>query len=293
VPRGRGDARRTSEGRFPHPATGRANPPPVGRAPAGMGRPLRPARQGPHQEGEIPPHLPLLRQAAQTSQGSLRRRRTPPPPLPRPGSLVLRGVPGFHRLHQELPLGLQAPLLQKVSRHRAPHGLRVPQSGLMTEGEKAASEAHPELVRNTFKRTHRWDRVLRDQDELALLQREGKLLHVLFSSLPDDLALYDKPMARNVQLWLPDGTLLLDGPSATPEQVRHAMQTVTAGGVFGYRFLCPAMRVGSHEVYWHRPLVGFQGHKDEHPTMLADAPLGYLTAYPTQPPASHDEEESG
>jgi hypothetical protein len=212
--------------------------------------------------------------------------------LPCPGSLVFWGVPRFLRLHQELPLGLQGPLLQKVSRHRAPHGLRVPQSGLMTEGEKAASEAHPELVKNTYKRTHRWDRVLRDQDELALLQREGKLLHVLFSSLPDDLALYDKPMARNVQLWLPDGTLLLDGPSATPEEVRHAMQTVTAGGVFGYRFLFPAMRVGSHEVYWHRPLVGYQGHKDEHPTMLADAPLGYLTAYAIGSLPTHDEEES-
>ncbi len=72
----------------------------------------------------------------------------------------------------------------------------------------------PSWCDNTFQRTHRWDKVLRDQDELALLKKEDKLLHVLFSSIPDDLGLYDKPMARNVQLWTPEGELLLDGPSA-------------------------------------------------------------------------------
>ena len=29
------------------------------------------------------------------------------------------------------------------------------------------------------------------------------------------------------------------------------------GGLFGYRFLFPPMRVGRHEVYWHRPLVAY------------------------------------
>src|SRR5438094_6450527 len=103
------------------------------------------------------------------------------------------------------------PLLVSVARHRAPHGLRVPQAGLLhvDHGESGKAFPHPELVKNTYKRTHRWDRILRDQDELALLQREDKLLHVLFSSIPDDLALYDKPLARNVQLWAPDGVLLL------------------------------------------------------------------------------------
>ena len=36
------------------------------------------------------------------------------------------------------------------------------------------------------------------------------------------------------------------------------MQTVEAGGLFGYRFQFPAMRVGRHEVYWHRPLVAYR-----------------------------------
>ena len=98
-----------------------------------------------------------------------------------------------------MPLGLQAPLLIRLLRQRAGAGLRVPQAGLLHEpGPHNVKAAHPELVKNTFKRTHRWDRVLRDKDELEILNREDKLLHVLFSNIPDDLGLYGKPMARNV-----------------------------------------------------------------------------------------------
>ena len=206
--------------------------------------------------------------------------------LPTPASLVFWGVPRVLRLHQDLPLGLQVPLLQVLARHRAPHGLRVPQAGILQEnpGEPGKAPIHPELTKNTYKRTHRWDRILRDQDELELLQREDKLLHVLFSSIPDDCGLYDKPMARNAQIWTSDGALLLDGPSASPEELKHAMHTVEAGGVFGYRFLCPALRVGNHEVYWHRPLAGYHCPDTDQPKLLADAPLGYLTAYSTTAP---------
>jgi hypothetical protein len=206
--------------------------------------------------------------------------------LPSPASLVYWGMPHFLRLHQQLPLGIQAPLLLGMTRQHGPHGLRVPQAGLLHEpGPHGVEPHHPELVRNTYKRTHRWDRVLRDQDELALLEREDKLLHVLFSSIPDDLGLYDKPLARNAQLWTPDGELLLDGPSATPEEIKHALRTVTAGGVFGYRFQFPAMRVGLHEVYWHRPLVAYRSADTGKPVVLPDAPLGYLTAYATGTPS--------
>ena len=201
--------------------------------------------------------------------------------LPSPASLVFWGIPRFHQLFQTAPLLVQAPLLQTLTRHRGGQGLRAPQAGLMHEptGHAEKPLAHPEMVKNTFKRTHRWDKVLRDQDELALSQREDKLLHVLFSSIPDDLGLYDKPMARNVQMWTQDGELLLDGPSATPEQIKHAMRIAQAGGVFGYRFQNPAVRVGAHEVYWHRPLVAYHCPDVGKPVMLADTPLGYLTAY--------------
>ncbi len=205
--------------------------------------------------------------------------------LPTPASLTFWGTPRILRLHEELPLGLQVPLVQVTARHRAPHGLRVPQAGLLhsehaTPGEKAS---HPEMMKNTYKRTHRWDRILRDEDELALLQREDKLLHVLFSSIPDDCGLYDKPMARNVQIWTSAGELLLDGPTASPEQLKHALQVTEAGNVFGYRFVFPAVRVGQHEIYWHRPLVAYHCPETDQPKVLADAPLGYLTAYATGP----------
>jgi hypothetical protein len=205
--------------------------------------------------------------------------------LPFPGSLTFWGVPGYRTLHQELPLALQIPLLMMVARHRAVHGFRVQQSGYMHEPTadhpNAGHRAH--LVRNTYRRTHRWDKVLRDQDELALIGKEDKLLHVLFSTIPEDIDLYDKPLARNVQLWTEDYRLLLDGPHATPEQIKHAMQTVQAGGLFGYRFQYPAMRVGKHELNWHRPLVAFRNKKGDC-QVLPDAPTGYITAYDADDP---------
>src|SRR5262245_43936203 len=200
--------------------------------------------------------------------------------LPSPATLVFWGAPRPRRLHEQLPLALQAPLQRLVARHQMTTGMRVPQSGFMHE----QNPEHPHAgavaghVRNTYKRTHRWDKVLRDQDELALIDQEDKLLHVLFSSIPDDMDLYDKPMARNVQLWTEHAELLLDGPNATPEQIKQAMKTVQAGGIFGYRFQFPAMRVGRHEVYWHRPLCAYRDTKGEI-VVLDDAPAGYFTAY--------------
>ena len=207
--------------------------------------------------------------------------------LPFPGSLAYWGAPGCRTLAGTLPLAAQIPLLFHVARHRMVGGLRVPQCGFLherTATSRPVDPAHEKHVRNTFKRTHRWDKILRDADELALIGREDQLLHVLFSTLPNDLNLYDKPMARNVQLWTTDThELLLDGPNATPEQLKHAMQTVTAGGLFGYRFQYPAMRVGRHEVYWHRPLIAYRTAAGE-PAVMADGPTGYLTAYRADSP---------
>jgi hypothetical protein len=205
--------------------------------------------------------------------------------LPFPGSLTSWGAPGAHKLHRELPLALQIPLLHHIARHRSPDGVRVPQSGFLHEPTASRPHAgrHAAHVRNTYKRTHRWDKILRDQDELALIQREDKLLHVLFSSLPNDVNLYDKPMARNVQLWTEDHQLLLDGPSAGPDQLRAALHALEEGGLFGYRFQFPAMRVGRHEVYWHRPLVAYRTAAGE-PVVLTDAPTGYFTAYEAEHP---------
>ena len=78
--------------------------------------------------------------------------------LPTPASLIFWGTPHYLQLQRELPLGLQVPLLFTVARHQAPRGLRVPQSGVLSVPGPHGSEpqGHLELIKNTFKRTHRW-----------------------------------------------------------------------------------------------------------------------------------------
>jgi hypothetical protein len=197
--------------------------------------------------------------------------------LPFPGSMVLWGAQPYLRLQKELPLAIQIPLLQQLHRRRGFQDIRIPQAGWVHE-KSDLNPDHYGPVRNHFRRTHRWERILRDEDELALMQRDDPLLHVLFSTLPNDVDLYGKPMARNVQLWTHDYELLLDGPNATPKQIRAALETAMAGGLFGYRFQYPAMRVGRHEVYWHRPLVAYRSANGRH-EVLCDALSGYMTAY--------------
>jgi hypothetical protein len=205
--------------------------------------------------------------------------------LPFPGSLVFWGVERARHLYRQLPLALQIPLLANVNRHESPIGIRVPQAGVLHQpnADRPTYTSPAGHLRNTYKRTHRWEKILRDQDELALVGKESSVVTVLFSTLPDDLELYGKPMARNVQIWTERADLLLDGPHASPADIKRAMRSILAGGVFGYRFLFPAMRVGQHEVYWHRPLVAYHNAAGE-VAVLPDAPLGYLTAYDADKP---------
>ena len=207
--------------------------------------------------------------------------------LPFPGSLVFWGVERARRAYPQLPMALQIPLLANVDRHESPIGIRVPQAGVFHQPNAdqptyTRADGH---LRNTYKRTHRWEKILRDQDQVELLGKEASLVNVLFSAIPDDVGLYGKPMARNVQIWTSAPEVLLDGPHASPADIKRAMRTIQAGGVFGYRFLFPAMRVGKHEVYWHRPLVAYRDAAGE-VAVLPDAPLGYLTAYRRRQAAS-------
>jgi hypothetical protein len=158
----------------------------------------------------------------------------------------------------------------------------VPQAGWMHEPHPDHPVPHPDKIplRNTYHRTHRWARVRRDEDELGVIDGEDHVAHVLFSTSSDDVGLYGKPMARNAQLWTHDFHLLLDGPRADHDALEHAADVLRGGGHVGYRFLFPAMRVGHHEVYWHRPLVAYLGAKSAEPEVMTHAPLGYLTAYP-------------
>jgi hypothetical protein len=206
--------------------------------------------------------------------------------LPFPGSLLFWGARPFLRLREQLPLAMQIPLLHVFARHEDPYSLRVPQSGWMHEPHVDQPEPDPTRLplRNTYRRTHRWARLHRHQDELLVADGEDRVAHVLFSSAPQDLGLYGKPMARNSQIWTPDFQLLLDGPQADRRALEHAAEALREGGLFGYRFQFPAMQVGRHTVYWHRPLVSCLGADSAEPEVLLHAPLGYFTAYTGKQP---------
>ena len=101
----------------------------------------------------------------------------------------------------------------------------------------------------------------------------------------DDLGLYGKPMARNVQLWTKRSIICCSMARAPVAKTSCSVkQRVLEGGLFGYRFQFPPMRVGQHELFWHRPLVAYLDHAQNKPAVLDDAPLGYLTAYPVVRP---------
>jgi hypothetical protein len=205
--------------------------------------------------------------------------------LPFPGSLVFWGVPTYLQLQATLPFAMQIALLHSMARHEGPGGLRVPQAGWLHEPnpDKPGPSGHGPM-RDTYRRTHRWEKIHRDESELDHKGREDKLLHVLFSTAPADLGLYGKPMARNAQIWDHTFRLLLDGPQATRAELQRALYEVEEGGLFGYRFQFPAMRVGRYEIYWQRPLVAYWCRSTCRPVLLPDALGGYLTAYRADEP---------
>jgi hypothetical protein len=200
--------------------------------------------------------------------------------LPFPGSLIFWGAPPFLKLGSEFPLAMQIPLLNVFDRHEASRGLRILQSGWLHEPRADKSDSEPILgkVRNTYRRTHRWERIARHEDVLAITGKEDRVAHVLFSSEPDDVDLYGKPMARNAQIWTDGHELLLDGPRSDREGLKRAAQALREGGRFGYRFYYPPMRVGKYDVIWHLPLVAFLDPETRKPKLMDDAPTGYLTA---------------
>jgi hypothetical protein len=209
--------------------------------------------------------------------------------LPFPGSLVFWGIPGYRKLQKQLPLAQQMPLLSLFVRRADPDCLRVLQSGWLHEkGPNAHPEDRMRPTRPEFVRTHRWQKVHRHQDEVALLPEADKVTRVLFSTEPDDLELYNKPMARNVQIWTRDHRLVLDGPHHKAGRIARAEKLLAKGGTFGYRFVYPAMRVGPREVYWHRPVCAFAGaagtNLGTNSVLLMNAPTGYLTAYDAAKP---------
>ena len=206
--------------------------------------------------------------------------------LPFPGSLVFWGVSNYIRLQREFPLAMQLPLQRLVARREGPEGVRVPQSGWFHE-PAPGSEKPPideRLLFNVYRRTSRWDRVERNQDELILGTIEDRVAKTLFRADLPSLGLYKKPLARNSQIFSEDTRVLLNGPEATRADIENAARAVGEGGIFRYRFQFPPMQVGNYDVYWQRPLVAFSSGEKGEPTILEDGPAGYFTAYKTGEP---------
>jgi hypothetical protein len=201
--------------------------------------------------------------------------------VPHPASLVFFGHPGYRRLGATLPRATQIPLLHLFPQVEGGYGIRIPQSGWLDEGTHARGPGPSghRLVRHV-RRSHRWQRMARDEAVTDPSKFAHKVSVALFSTDPDDLGLYGKPMARNAQIWSEDYALVLDGPRATPLEIERAEATLGRGGRFGYRFIDPAMRAGAREIYWHRPLLARLGAGDGAEVELFDGPPleGYLQA---------------
>jgi hypothetical protein len=203
--------------------------------------------------------------------------------LPFPGSLAFWGMANYIRLQEQLPLAMQLPLQRLVARHGGPEGIRVPQSGWFHESgtDLKLPEVHERFLLNTYRRTSRWDRAQRYENEVVLSTIEDTIGRILFNTELDILGLYGKPMARNSQVWTADSQLLLNGPAAAREDLEKAADVVARGGTFRYRFQFPPMQVGLYQVYWQRPLVAYREEGKEEVQVLVDGLPGYLTAYRT------------
>jgi len=169
--------------------------------------------------------------------------------VPSPASLVFAYHPRYHALAEELPRATQIPLLHLFPRVEDRYAIRIPQSGWLDEGGEAGHRVVAHIAR-----THRWQRTARDVG-LPEDAFHDKVSTALFSTEPDVLGLYDKPLARNVQIWTEDYRLVLDGPVADRAALERAAREVGAGGRFGYRMYYPPMRAGARELFWHVPLI--------------------------------------
>lgn len=200
--------------------------------------------------------------------------------LPFPGSLVFWGMPGYEKLKKEFPLAGQIPALNLVARNRGIGGLKVSQSGWIHEPRPDISNiVTGELVKDSFHRTHRWQRLHRYQDELNEAGDKITLIKVLFSTEPEAMGLYDKPLARNSHIWDNNFDLVLNGPDASREKILQAEKKLLQGGLFGYRFFYPPFRAGEYDIYLNRILAGYLPEGAEYPEVIPDFLPGYITGY--------------
>ena len=203
--------------------------------------------------------------------------------LPTPASQVLCQHPLYRKLAAALPRATQIPLLHLFSHVQEGYTLRIPQSGWLDEHDPSqARPAGSHRVAHHITRTHRWQRTPRDQPLVGDGAFTDDVTVALFSTNPDDLGLYGKPMARNSQIWTHDYELLLDGPRAGKAELDHAAELLDRGGRFGYRLYYPPMRAGTRELFWHLPLLARLNPGSGKPEFYEDTlRLGRITAETT------------
>ncbi|MGO9832384.1 MAG: M28 family peptidase [Myxococcaceae bacterium] len=194
--------------------------------------------------------------------------------VPSPVSLIFFEHPRYSALARQLPRATQIPLLHLFPRVEGSCAIRIPQSGWLDEIDSVTGRRpHSHRVVSHVTRTHRWQRVERDSGIHGDGMYTDKVSVALFSTEPEAVGLYDKPIARNSQIWTEDYTLLLDGPRAKRAEISDAAGVIDAGGRFGYRLYYPPMRAGIRELFWHFPLVARAGAG-----RFTGGPLGYATA---------------
>jgi hypothetical protein len=200
--------------------------------------------------------------------------------IPNPASLVFFEHPHYQELARLLPRATQIPLLHLFPRAEGGHAIRIPQSGWIDERPGSRHDPHGHRMVAQVERRHRWQRMHRDEEQGGDAFT-SKVSVALFSTDPDHLGLYGKPMGRNVQIWNESYELVLDGPLATRPDLDRARRTVAQGGRFGYRLYFPPMRAGTRELFWHLPLVARLDTGGQPLVYDQEAPLGYVTAEPT------------
>ena len=201
--------------------------------------------------------------------------------IPFPGSMAPWGNKEYMSLAKDLYNAIQFPMLRLVSRNEENYGIRVPQSGWFNQASPGneSPDILEELLLNSYIRTSRWDRKGRIEDPLIDGKEIDPVALTLFNTTLPALDLYNKPMARNVQILDENIKLLLNGPKAGKNEIEHAASVVLAGGLFRYRFYFPPMQAGTHEIFWHRPLVSCVDTATSKPVVFPDLLNGYLTAY--------------
>lgn len=207
--------------------------------------------------------------------------------VPHPATLVWFEHPRYRELAATLPRATQIPLLHVFPRVERSCAIRVPQSGWLDETDPAQAgqgrPAHGHRVVPRMARAHRWERVARDAGVRGDGSFTDEVSDALFSTDPDVIGLYGKPLARNSQIWNEAYELVLDGPRAARPDVERAAGLVDAGGRFGYRMLWLPMRAGTRELFWHAPLVARRvGARTER---FAPPLLGHVTAETDGAPA--------